>query len=109
MALHKNFDPSKQFRVTKMFHEGGRKYVEGDDYSPRTRIGRSKVLFRHFIAGRVEMLNDQPETQTVSEDVKQEPASEESTASFITNEEKTESTKPAPRRGRKKKSTSDED
>ena len=112
MALHKGFDPSKQFKVVKGFHEGGRKYSEGDAYEPRTRIGKSKVLFRHFVAGRVKPVAEEAkqepkkEPQYVAPTPQEKPvetADEESVKQEVSEEESF--TKPAPKkRGRKKKS-----
>ncbi|MBG23663.1 MAG: hypothetical protein CMF22_10095 [Idiomarinaceae bacterium] len=99
MALHKNFDPSKQFRVTKTFHEGGRKYVEGDVYAPRTKVGKTKALFRHFVAGRIK------QEETVSE--VSTPAKKEEFSTSTSAKTETSSTTPttstSSKRGRKKK------
>lgn len=94
MALLKCFDPSKQFKVVKGFYEGGRKYSEGDAYVPRTSIGKSKVLFRHYIAGRVEPV-EEVKKEIVTEPVEEKPV-----------EETAGESKEAPKkRSRKRKST----
>lgn len=60
MALVNGFDPSKEYVVVKGFFEAGKHYRQGDKYQPKTPIGKSKVLFRHFIAGRVKLKESKP-------------------------------------------------
>ncbi len=115
MALLKGFDPSKQAIVKKGFHEGGRKYVEGDLYSPRSKVGKSRVLFRHFVARRIEFVEDQkPKTEPVKEEVKVEEDQQTSTTSTkdpVGDHEvmKETSTSAPKRRGRKKKTSNEDD
>lgn len=112
MALHKGFDPSKQFVVTKGFYEGGRKYSEGDAYNPRTKIGRSKVLFRHFVAGRVEQVKDEPKVeqkayQSAEPDKTADEESVSTTSSSSSQDDNQSST--SKKRGRRKKTTTSTD
>lgn len=105
MALHKGFDPSKQFKVVKGFHEGGRKYVEGDTYNPRTRVGKTKVLFRHFVAGRVKPVIEEKKNsyQPLSKPV--EDSSEKDQDIKTADEGSRKSESPAPKKRGRKKST----
>lgn len=106
MALLKGFDPSKQAIVKKGFHEGGRKYVEGDLYSPRSKVGKSKVLFRHFVARRIEFVEDK--VQPKKEEPKQQTSTTSTKDPVGDYEVKKETSTSAPkRRGRKKKEDND--
>lgn len=106
MALLKGFDPSKQAIVKKGFHEGGRKYVEGDLYSPRSKVGKSKVLFRHFVARRIEFVEPKPEVseeKPKTEDQQTFTASTKDPVGDYKEVKKETSTSAPKRRGRKKK------
>lgn len=119
MALLKGFDPSKQAIVKKGFHEGGRKYVEGDLYNPKSKVGKSKVLFRHFVAKRIEFVEDsKPQVQPKVEEPKVEEPQQTSTTPTKDPvgddvQDKQEAPKKeyqAPkRRGRKKKTSNEDD
>lgn len=111
MALLKGFDPSKQAVVKKGFHEGGRKYVEGDLYTPKSKVGKSKVLFRHFVARRIEFVEDssKPEVKK-EEEVKQQTSTPEATPDPVGDdvqkkEEVKEEYSTPKKRGRKKKTS----
>ncbi len=109
MALLKGFDPSKQAIVKKGFHEGGRKYVEGDLYSPRSKVGKSKVLFRHFVARRIEFVEDQkPKVVEKEPEFETQQTSATSTKDPVGDNDKQEYQAPK-KRGRSKKKTSNED
>jgi hypothetical protein len=119
MALVNGFDPSKEYVVVKGFFEGGKQYRPGDAYNPRTKIGKSKVLFRHFIAKRIKMKDEQvaksesqavnttsqPTPETTSEVSKEGVEDSVKTESTKNTEQFEDDPKPAPkRRGRRKKS-----
>lgn len=104
MALLKGFDPSKQAIVKKGFHEGGRKYVEGDLYSPRSKVGKSKVLFRHFVAKRIEFVDVDTKVEKPKVEDQQTSTIEPTKDPVGDKEVKQETSTSAPkRRGRKKK------
>lgn len=113
MALVNGFDPSKEYVVVKGFFEGGKNYRPGDKYAPKTKIGKSKVLFRHFIAKRIKLAEDETKKQPV-EQAPKEAATNTPDEGFVQKEAQEESEvpvedipKPRKTRGRRKKSTED--
>lgn len=117
MALVNGFDPSKEYVVVKGFFEGGKNYRPGDKYTPKTKIGKSKVLFRHFIAKRIKKVEETPvkETpkpiveQSVEEPVTTTPAQEEGFVKEDKEEAPVEEVpKPKTTRRRRKKSTTED-
>lgn len=80
--MRTRFDPSKTFKVTKYFVEGGRKFEVGDIYEPRFKS--SKRSFRHWVARRIDYA-DAEATQDVQhkEEVKVEGETQEETTQDI--------------------------
>ncbi len=110
MALVNGFDPSKEYVVVKGFFEGGKNYRSGDKYAPKTKIGKSKVLFRHFIAKRIKLAEDETKKQPVEEQATTNTPDEGFVQKEVQEESEVpveETPKPRKTRGRRKKSTED--